>query len=73
MKLVRVAVIYEPERKPRPVWFDLEGEQVKVQEVTYFWEYHEGSALIKQYSVQTEKGLFELKFNTLAQTWELKQ
>jgi hypothetical protein len=72
-KSIRVAVIYEPERKPKPIWFDLDGEQIRIQEVCYFWQSHQGKAQLNHYSVQTEQGLYELIFNTLDQTWRVQQ
>ena len=72
-KGIRVAVIFEPERKhPKVMWFDLGGEQARVQEECYFWQSHEGKAEISHYSLQTDKGLFELQFNSIDQTWRLK-
>lgn len=71
-KNVRVAVIYEIGKKPNPIWFDLEGEQVKIDEVTYFWQSMHGSSQLNHYSIQTGKGLFELVLDTKEQTWQLK-
>jgi len=69
---IRVAVIYDPERKPRPIWFDLDGEKATVTEVCYFWTSHVGKALINHYSVNTDRGLYELQLNVLEQKWLLK-
>jgi len=67
---VRVAVIYEPEAaKPRPVWFELRGEQIKIGEVCYFWRSWNGEAEILSYSVSTAQGQFELSFNSKTHAW----
>ena len=71
---IRVAVIYEPGRShPKPIWFDLDGVQVKIIEVCYFWQSHQGKAQLNHYSVNTDAGLFELIHNTLDQSWRVQQ
>jgi len=72
-KGIRVAVIFEPGRKhPKVQWFDLNGEKATVKEECYFWQSYAGAAQINHYSLNTDKGLFELQFNSLSQQWSLK-
>lgn len=72
-KSIRVAVIFEPGRShPKIQWFELDGEKAKVLEECYFWQFNEGKAQINSYSLQTDKGLFEIQFNSVNQTWRLK-
>lgn len=72
-KSIRVAVIFEPGRSHAKVqWFDLDGEKIKVLEECYFWQFYEGKAQINSYSLKTDKGLFELQFNSIDQGWRIK-
>ena len=74
MKSVRVAVIYEPSRRMKPIWFDLDGNQIKITEVCYYWKSALGAAELHNFSVMTEAdGLYELTFNALNQTWTAVQ
>ena len=41
---VRIAVIYEPGKCIRPVWFELNHKQHKVVETTYHWRDKIGEA-----------------------------
>jgi len=42
---IRVAVIYDPaEKHPRPVWFELRGDQVRITEICYLWRSFTGEA-----------------------------
>ena len=68
---IRVAVIYEPGKRLKPVWFELRGEQLKVLEICYFWQSTLGAATIYNYSLMTDQGLHELAFDTLKHTWQL--
>ena len=69
---IRVAVIYEPDaHRPKPIWFELRGDQYRISEVCYFWRSWDGEAEILSYSVMTPKGLFELAFNTKDQSWQI--
>ena len=69
---IRVAVIYEPDaHRPKPVWFEWRGDQVKVIEVCYFWRSWTGESEILSYSVNTPLGLFELAFDIKSQVWHL--
>ena len=70
---IRVAVIYEPGRRLKPIWFELRGEQLKILEVCYFWESTLGEAPIFNFSLMTDKGLYELAFNTLKHSWQLAE
>ncbi len=71
--IIRVATIYENDGKIRPIWFDLAGEKFTVKEICYIWDSEEGAARIIHFSVTTDKGLYELKFNTAEQKWQVIQ
>lgn len=67
----RVAVIFEPGRRPIPQWFVLDGKRVQVTGINYYWETHEGSAKKCHYSVSTDAaGLCELIYNSQGMTWD---
>jgi hypothetical protein len=40
---VRISVVFEPSKKARPVWFELNRQQHKVTETTYHWKDSIGS------------------------------
>lgn len=72
--IVRMAVIFEPGRKPKPQWFDLDSKKVRIVEVTYYWETFEGSAKLENYSVTTDTaGLCELIYNTKDMSWTVER
>lgn len=67
---VRIAVVYQPGIKARPVWFELNRKQHKITRTTYFWKDRVGDAPLLHFAVMDEENsLFELVFNTLEQTW----
>lgn len=72
-KPVRIAVVYEPGKKPRPVWFELNRRQHKVKETTYYWRDKVGDTPLLHFAVTTDDGggLYELVFNTLDESWTL--
>lgn len=72
-KYIRVAVIYSPEKShPKVSWFELNGEKATVAEECYYWESMEGVARLSHYSLNTDKGFFEIVFNGKEQIWRLK-
>jgi len=68
---VRIAVIYEPGKRIRPVWFELNRRQYRVLETTYHWRNKIGEAHFLHYTVTDGEGLYELVFNPLDQTWTI--
>lgn len=71
---LRVAVVFDPDRKPKPAWFDVSGQRVQVVSINYYWESHIGSAKIMNYTVSTDTmGLCELQFDTKEQKWTMRQ
>lgn len=71
MATSRVAVIFEPGKRPKPKWFTLDGQKVQVTDINYYWENYEGSAKLEHYSVTTDTaGLCELIYNTRDMVWD---
>ena len=68
---IRIAVIYEPGKRIRPVWFELNRKQHKVVETTYHWRDMIGEAHYLHYTVTDGEVLYELIFNPHDQTWTL--
>ncbi len=67
---VRIAVVFQPGTKARPVWFELNRKQHKIVRTTYFWKDRVGDAPLLHFAVVTEEdALYELVFNSLDQSW----
>lgn len=68
---VRVAVIFEPGRGLRPVWFDRRNRKHVVRETTYRWQDREGDKPRLHFTVTDGDALFELVYTPLDGTWTL--
>jgi len=68
---VRVAVIFEPGKRMRPVWFDRKHRKHVVKETTYSWQDRVGDKPMQHFTVTDGEGLFELVYNILDGTWML--
>lgn len=69
---VRIAVVFRPGEKAKPVWFELNRKQHKIARTTYHWKDRVGDAPLLHWAVVTEDdALYELVFNALDQSWEL--
>ena len=69
---VRIAVVFEPGKKAKPVWFELNRQQHKVTETTYHWKDHTGSTQLLHYAVTDGEALYELVFNPTDQSWTIQ-
>ena len=70
---VKVAVIFSEGKKPKPIWFNYDGERFDIAEICYFWTFNDGAATVSCYSVTTDKGFFELTFNSISLAWEAER
>ncbi|MCM2264283.1 MAG: hypothetical protein NDI73_03730 [Desulfuromonadales bacterium] len=68
---VRVAVIFEPGKALRPVWFDCKHQKHVVRETTYRWRDYVGEKPLLHFTVTDGEALFELVYNLLDGTWTL--
>lgn len=69
---VRIAVVFQPGAKAKPVCFELNRKQHKIIRTTYYWKDRVGDAPLLHWAVVTEDdALYELVFNTLDQSWVL--
>lgn len=69
---VRIAVVFEPGKKAKPVWFELNRRQHKVAATTYHWKDSVGNIPLLHYAVTDGEALYELVFNPVEQSWTLQ-
>jgi hypothetical protein len=69
---VRIAVVFQPGMKAKPVWFEMNRKQHKISRTTYYWKDRVGETPLVHFAVVTEdEALYELVFNTTDQSWLL--
>ncbi len=68
---IRVAVIFGPDGRIRPVWFDLNRRRHQVRTVTNSWRDRRGETILVHFHVTDDGALFELTFNAATVTWQL--
>jgi hypothetical protein len=68
---IRVAAIFGPGDRIRPVWFDWHNRKYTVREITYRWQEREGSAIRLHFAVSDGTVLYELCYHTISQIWFL--
>ncbi|PKN13392.1 MAG: hypothetical protein CVU69_01585 [Deltaproteobacteria bacterium HGW-Deltaproteobacteria-4] len=68
---IRVAVIFGPEGRIRPVWFELKSRRHDVRTITNRWRERRGAVMQWHFHVTDDGALFELIFNPGAATWQL--
>lgn len=69
---VRIAVVYQPGEKIKPIWFEYNRLQHRIAKTTYFWKDRVGDTHLLHFAVVDEDdSLFELVLNTRDQTWML--
>jgi len=68
---IRVAVIFEPGRRLRPVWFDRKNQRCQVKEITYAWQDRRGDKVLQHFTVTDGEALYELIYCAADGTWTL--
>ncbi len=68
-KGVRIAVLFEPGKRARPVWFELNHRQHRITESTYHWQDRVGERQLLHYAVTDGEALYELVFDPADQSW----
>lgn len=68
---VRVAAIFTPGLRVRPVWFEWRRRKHTVTDLPYFWRDSLGEAMRLHFAVSDGSNLFELMFDTSDQSWTL--
>jgi hypothetical protein len=69
---IRVATVFEPGGKIRPVWFAWKREKHTILETTYAWEGRRGAARLLHFAVRDPGGMYELTYDTSDLTWCLE-
>ena len=68
---IRVAAIFEPGKRIRPVWFERNRRQHKVVEITYNWRNQVGDTQLLHFAVSDGEALYEIVYNPADQSWTL--
>ncbi|MBI1921813.1 MAG: hypothetical protein HYS23_12125 [Geobacter sp.] len=68
---IRVAAIFGPGSRIKPVWFDWRRRKYEIREVTYAWQEREGEATLLHFAVSDGANLFELTWNSASRVWSL--
>jgi hypothetical protein len=68
---VRVAAIFSPGCRIKPVWFEWRRQKHAITELSYFWKDHLGDATLLHFAVSDGSDLFELIFHVSDQNWTL--
>jgi len=69
----RVAVIFGPENRVKPVWFELNHRKHEVRETTYHWKSSSGNISLMHYAVTDGEALYELIYNSSDNTWSIAE
>ena len=69
---IRIATIFTPGQRLKPVWFDWRRRQHRVLETTYSWREQVGDVIFLHFSVTDGGTLYELVYNTADQSWRLE-
>jgi hypothetical protein len=70
---IRVAVVFGPGMKVKPVWFDLNRKQHTIGQITNTWKDRKGETTFIHFHVTDEGALYELIYNMSDATWRLEQ
>jgi len=70
---IRVAVVFGPGVKIKPVWFDLNRKQHTIQQITNSWRDKKGETAFIHFLVTDESALYELVYNMADASWRLEQ
>ena len=69
---IRVAAVFAPGCKVKPVWFEWHRKKHAITETSYFWKDCCGDATRLHFAVSDGSNLFELMFDTSDQSWTLE-
>jgi hypothetical protein len=70
---IRVAVVFGPGMKVKPVWFDVNHKQHTIRQITNSWKDRKGETVYMHFHVTDEGALFELIYNMADASWKLEQ
>ena len=69
---IRVAAIFAPGSRIRPVWFEWRRRKHAITETSYFWKESQGGATRLHFAVSDGSDLFELVYHAADQNWTLE-
>ena len=70
---IRVGVIHGPGGQIKPVWFDLQRKQHRIQQVTNSWHEKRGAVSLIYFHVSDGGALYELVYSPTEAHWRLEQ
>jgi len=70
---IRVAVVFVPGRKIKPVWFEWRKRKHTISKTTYTWSDKVGEETRLHFAVSDGEALFELIYLVQTQSWNLLQ
>ena len=70
---IRVAVVFGPGMKIKPVWFDMNRKQHTILRITNSWKDKKGETVFMHFHVTDEGALYELVYNMADASWGLEQ
>jgi hypothetical protein len=69
---VKVAAVFTPGCKVKPVWFEWHRQKHTITAISYFWTDSLGSATRLHFAVSNGCNLFELSFDSATHNWTLE-
>jgi hypothetical protein len=69
---IKVAALFAPGSKVKPVWFEWRRQKHAVTELSYFWKDRHGGDTRLHFAVSDGSNLFELMYNPSDQSWTLE-
>ncbi len=69
---IRVGVIHGPRGQIKPVWFDLQRKQHRIEQVTNRWRERRGDVPLIYFHVTAEGALYELVYSPTEACWRLE-
>ncbi|MEA3363949.1 MAG: hypothetical protein U9Q61_11870 [Thermodesulfobacteriota bacterium] len=70
---IRVGVIHGPGGQIKPVWFDLQRRQHRIEQVTNSWRERRGDVPLIYFHVTDGGALYELVYSPTEAHWRLEQ
>ncbi len=70
---IRVAVVFGPGNRIKPVWFDMDRRQHTIRQITNSWKERRGETTLLHFHVTDDGALYELIYNMTDGSWKLEQ
>ncbi len=68
---IRVAAVFSPGTRVKPVWFEWRRQRHAVTRWPYFWKDSLGGATRLHFAVCDDSNLYEIVYDTSDQNWTL--